>query len=724
MSEVHGRLEFTERAFAQDADQAMAGDIVRALIELVTNADDAYGEADGPVVVDVVENEGEPTRVSVRDLATGLTPEELATCFGILGGVNRKFVEGVPNRGLLGRGAKDTATFGRTVFETIKDGTYGRFELRRDTTTVLHSEKATDEQHADLEIPAGGSGLVATIHVEEPGIAIPRPHRLGDRLADHVQLRRLNRERQVVLRWSRDGHPSPSQVVQWTVPPGEVLVDTEIEIDGYDATAALTLVRMPTPADGGLNPYSRHGIEIHGEKAAYDNTFFGEGSPETRWIRGILHCPHIETLIRAFDDDEGRDEKNPTRLLRRDRDGLVTDHPFTRALGAAVLTVLAPILEELKPKRTAVGGGDRLREDLDAAGRALARLLKDDLERIDEDEPHRGGTGPTVANPIVVIPPRLKVAPDSDRTLTVLVQDPALGDGALTASSNRAEHVEVVELTELRPHDVLAETSIANVRIRTGTLGSASVVVAIPDGPSATCAISVQEVVPPEVVPPDELEWKNQSMSVTVGKTRSVRLRAPATLAPGGRLACKITVDGNAVSLRDDQVELALVDDGWLEGTCTLTGETVNESVAITATGGSREAVGRVRVTRPSGFDGLLPEITILDEKRASLRGQMEEVDTGFVIEVYGRHPGLAEILGPRGDDGTYRHEQDRHVRVALAEVVASVIADWLVLREAQKYPQDFPDALAAINQRSQNLARYLVVLQRAIAGEEPQVAG
>jgi len=44
-----GTLVYTERAFEQDADQAMGADIVRALVELITNADDAYGSQSGPI---------------------------------------------------------------------------------------------------------------------------------------------------------------------------------------------------------------------------------------------------------------------------------------------------------------------------------------------------------------------------------------------------------------------------------------------------------------------------------------------------------------------------------------------------------------------------------------------------------------------------------------------------------------------------------------------------
>ena len=48
------RVTYGPRAFKQDATNAMKGDIVRGLIELITNADDAYGEAQhGKIRVEV-----------------------------------------------------------------------------------------------------------------------------------------------------------------------------------------------------------------------------------------------------------------------------------------------------------------------------------------------------------------------------------------------------------------------------------------------------------------------------------------------------------------------------------------------------------------------------------------------------------------------------------------------------------------------------------------------
>jgi hypothetical protein len=44
MTKKEFQVKYTSRGFAQDAEQAMRGDVIRGLIELITNCDDAYGE--------------------------------------------------------------------------------------------------------------------------------------------------------------------------------------------------------------------------------------------------------------------------------------------------------------------------------------------------------------------------------------------------------------------------------------------------------------------------------------------------------------------------------------------------------------------------------------------------------------------------------------------------------------------------------------------------------
>jgi hypothetical protein len=71
MTQLSGRIKYEERAFEQDAGLAMGGDIMRALVELITNADDAYGELDGDIVVSVNCTKGGANNISVMIMQSG-----------------------------------------------------------------------------------------------------------------------------------------------------------------------------------------------------------------------------------------------------------------------------------------------------------------------------------------------------------------------------------------------------------------------------------------------------------------------------------------------------------------------------------------------------------------------------------------------------------------------------------------------------------------------------
>src|SRR5665647_1502649 len=115
-----GRVEYTDRAFSQDAQQAMKGEIIRGLIELITNSDDAYVDVDlsrghpGRILVQVEHRKNQSWHVVVRDRATGI--EDLVSRITKLGGRSSGFEQGRQKRGNLGRGAKDLAAFGPVTF--------------------------------------------------------------------------------------------------------------------------------------------------------------------------------------------------------------------------------------------------------------------------------------------------------------------------------------------------------------------------------------------------------------------------------------------------------------------------------------------------------------------------------------------------------------------------------------------------------------------------------
>jgi hypothetical protein len=123
MKPEKGRVIYEGRAFHKDAMEAMRGDIVRALIEMITNSDDAYGDKSGKIRVEIEHRRG-PWKVVTRDRAVGMTAAKMREAFAFLGARTSGFESGERVRGNLGRGAKDLAAFGTVTFESISDDKY------------------------------------------------------------------------------------------------------------------------------------------------------------------------------------------------------------------------------------------------------------------------------------------------------------------------------------------------------------------------------------------------------------------------------------------------------------------------------------------------------------------------------------------------------------------------------------------------------------------------
>lgn len=702
-----GKLVYTERAFEQDADQAMGADIVRALVELITNADDAYGTQPGPIDIIIRRTLDQPVTVAVHDAAKGLTASELEGCFGVLGGQSSGFHSGERVRGLLGRGAKDTASFGRVTFYTIKQGKFASFELSRSGSYSVSDESpATDEDRARLRLSHDENGLLAEITVAKQGVKVPHFDELTAKLESHVQLRDITMRREVTVRESVNGGPTRSRVARWTQPAGDEVINEVIRIGDTGSSATLRITRLTEPSTGQCSPYSTHGIMVKGSATTFSNEFFGESAPETQWIHGEVICEHIDHLIRDYDEHAGVDAANPSRLLRRDRDGLSSDHPFYKELRSAVLLRISELLAELRPQRSNVAAGDVLQRELARAREALGRLFDEDLKRLDADSAP-GGLQVTPDLPLKLIPNRVAVQGGRRRTITVLA-DTSISShlDALQVTSNNPEVVTVGELSPFTEHPTLDGVMIGRFVMKGIDLGTAKIGAIVPDhSVSSACDVLVVEPSERIILPPDALEFASESMSVTISKTRTVLLRAPAEFA-SSRMIVAVTMTGDTCLLLDDEVEMALTSDGWLEGRVRVSGLKIGDSCTLHASWEDEVAIGTLRATQPVGLFGDDLDFVVIDRHQGPTLGVVRSTGSGHLVEIFGRHQALAPILGSRTDEG-WENEDSPQAKLVVFNAIASVIADWITRKDAARAPYDYPDADAILPMFSKTYSRY-----------------
>jgi len=710
-----GTIEYTSRAHNQDAGMAMRGDIVRGLIEFITNADDAYADAvEAEIKITILRPNAanEPTTISVSDTAKGLSPEDMKLSFCVLGGRTSGFANGGKVRGHFGRGSKDVAVFGRAIFESIKDNKYSIIELQNGKFT-FESRDANESDQKKLGLINGKNGLTARIVVLPQSTIVPEFRRLIEKLSKHIQLRQILVKRKVTIIEFKNGRQQTMPLV-WENPLSTVIFEKEITLPNF-GSCMLLIEKMENRVDGPVSEYSLNGIEIRGEKPIYMNTMFSQVSHGVGFIRGFVTCPQIEELIRNFENQSGsHSPKNPFSLIRRDRDGLSEEHPFFKELSQVVIGILKPLLDQLEPKVTDAGSS-KLKRDLNKAAKLLSELLQKDLGD-DNDDPHIGGMQPTPAIPIIVIPPRLRGVAGTRRTLTVLVhRDSTAATGIHKASSHQAVSV-VNENITLSDHPNFPDVLIGQIHINLVSLGSASVVISAASDSKiyASAEVVVHNDPQPDDEPPTTLEWKNKQMSVSINKDRTVILRAPIELAPSGFLKAKISLLGDTVELLDQNIQLELSKKGWLIAKVRVRGLKTGASSKILATAGFLKADGIVSTSLPSVISGLNFEIQIVPETEGPYRGRVEKTETGYVLKIFAQHIGLSPYIGTLLSDGSFSGETEVTSRVVLAEIIASIATEFVMRTDAEREPNRYSDIDMSIQQRTTYVTRYLKVLVHA----------
>ena len=261
-------VAYTSRAFHQDASNAMKGDIVRGLVELMTNCDDAYGDdAHGKIRIEVEHRRHHPWWVIVRDRARGMRKAKMEHAIGDIGTRTSGFESGARVRGNLGRGAKDLAAFGPVTFESICGGYYTQMILEPDGSfDDLVEHRVTDEDRQRLGIPRG-NGTVVSVLVGE-NIRCPQHSTLRDKLLEALPTPRhqLRPWRELTL---VDLNDATSDGIRYGRPSLTEVASREVTVSGYDGvTASVTIWRAEEQCENPSSDSGRpEGLLVKGRRA-------------------------------------------------------------------------------------------------------------------------------------------------------------------------------------------------------------------------------------------------------------------------------------------------------------------------------------------------------------------------------------------------------------------------------------------------------------------------
>lgn len=352
MSFEEGIIEVDPRHTLRSIRSAIQGDVIRALVELITNSDDSYIRLEGSgVKVDgkieiSYKKDGYSCFFAVRDFAEGMSLEEIRNNFRKYGTATSGLKEGNRVRGYFGQGAKDALASmidGRIC--SFKNDVFIECQLFIEDKTpkyrISEPIKATDELRKFHKIY--GNGTVAYFKAD-PNITgrVPQFNTIHESLANNYLLRKImtNPQRQVIL---IDENSGKSRRLRFMPPEGKEILSEEFILSTKygDFPVTFSLWRAERELSqsgddrlGGILIVDAKDVVLGISLFKFDNEplashFFGEAR------------------ISNFRDLLIKEEP----VLKDDRSGLDTRHPFCQKLILELEKRLGEKVEEERKRR-------------------------------------------------------------------------------------------------------------------------------------------------------------------------------------------------------------------------------------------------------------------------------------------------------------------------------------------------------------------------------------
>ena len=348
-------LNYTSRFYRYVKASAITG-VAPAIVELVTNSDDAYKRSSlDPEYPIGVEISYKDRTVVVYDNATGLTFERMLECFGQVG----DYTSSKDARGYFSRGSKDITAIGVAHFTSIHDGKLSQITLSTDDvlTVVRKEDIPSDEDRVLYHIPVNGLHVKIDLKLS---IQIPGIEELN-KMASYYSMREIyadfNNNITITVFEPNDGIPVYNNRISYTYPEVEkLLTEEEYTVDGYEGVSAkFSISLLSEPADTSVETnHIEYGILISSGNAIHEvSTLSGDirYHPMMSSLTGSLTCSYINDLMYDFDQN-GESTKNPFPIIDHSRTyGLNKKHPFVKALFKRPLSIIRFILQDLYENR-------------------------------------------------------------------------------------------------------------------------------------------------------------------------------------------------------------------------------------------------------------------------------------------------------------------------------------------------------------------------------------
>lgn len=624
----------------QQADQAIRKDVVRALVELITNCNDSYQrmqdasiETKGQIIIEV-ERRHANSVLRVMDNAEGMTETDMDTKVGKYGEATSGFKEGRSVRGLWGRGLKDSFFgLGHGSVSSIHDGKFGRCSLSvingKPTYQRERSQRATRAIKNQYELPLG-NGTVMEIVISREGVKTPQFDNLRRSLERHFELRGImgNPKRTVALRdLDAKGKLKSEITLSHKAPIGGEVLDEEIAVSGSTAKAHLRVFRanepLSTPAEEG--DYADGGLLVTSKGVVLALTLFKfEHNEHAFRFYGSVTCDHLHELLKTDDS-----------VLTATRDGINWKHSFAKLLKEAVEGRLEPLVEEERKRAQAEQRSTlnkKLRERLNDALTKLNSIANEELGKLTG---LGGGSGEEGKKPPFLPPSGFGFVPEyayiqtgkpAGITLRASVPDKVEVGCLVTLESNNPEVTVLTPQVRIDAREDFTGIGEARVELEGRQVGAEAVVTATINGLKAEALVKVISKREPSSEPREKKEHGGLFRDVKFDPTAEPKQRVRfdrananiviATQAPS--VAAYLDEHGNGSNTPQGQVLLAEL---VTEAVCSeIARRGVENGVFLAPAGAEADAMRREHINLQNKYAHKIHECFVdVDHRRGGV---------------------------------------------------------------------------------------------------------
>lgn len=371
-----------------DIDSRRFASVEKALIELITNADESYtrlektgAQVSGRIRINYERHQAGGLLV-VTDQAEGMSFARVCSILAY-GGAHSPLARGEGDgRGYFGRGLKQAIYgLGHGWIETIYAGRLSRIDLfRSETDGYLYEDFGGDRcaETADYSrLGLSDSGTQVTIIIENPHVPISHYRSVVQAVANNIYLRDVLTRRHIELLHLLKGKEIECQApIRYEEPPATLLLGPDqpgsfvYQQQTYRFT--LTLKRAQDVELSLKGDERTNGLIVLSGMAVLDCQLFAyENQVGTEYLFGTVRCA---ALLEKLGQGQA--------IISDEREGLNHKNAFVEAFAQAVSTMIAPCVlaeqEKLKHLERATTSG-RTRQMIEHLLQRMSRAAIQDL---------------------------------------------------------------------------------------------------------------------------------------------------------------------------------------------------------------------------------------------------------------------------------------------------------------------------------------------------------